>query len=58
MAVVDKCSVHICRPLPMPVKVDRIGSVKDLRWKQDISQADLKHSSLPYSASSQELDQN
>jgi len=42
----------------MPVKVDRIGSVKDLRWKQDISQADLKHSSLPYSASSQELDQN
>ena len=29
MAIVDKCSVSICRPLLMPMKVERRGPVKD-----------------------------
>jgi len=56
VAVVDKYSVPICRPLLMPMKVDRREPVKDLRWKQDISAADIKHSSLTYSANTQEQD--
>lgn len=40
MSIVGKCSVSICRPLLMPMNMERRGPVKDLRWKQHVSPVD------------------
>lgn len=41
VSLVGKCSVSICRPSLMPMNMERIGTVEDLRWKQHVSPVDL-----------------